>query len=712
MELHSDLFGIENIYGKTNQLHVMNLGMGANLNSWAGNDSASRAQMFTSHLAQVPVIANPSIRRTLTGTEREYGHYTFKQRITEEGLFYRILDKYPLHQFRTNPQKLAVYRATGHGHNTAYYGVVDISTYNIRHQYFGFMFKPKGNNLNHVRENEPAVEGMVISQSPSIDEQGNHRMGVSSNMLYMSLHTTIEDGVFARRKWLERFKSTGIEGRTAITGDRCYLINLYGDDVHYRGHAELGGKIAEHGIAMAVRDFDPLLAVVEMTPEALRKPDFVFDKLIYGKPGAEIIDITVYHDHNLDRVNNEEKTPIGIDQQSKRYYEALHSQQMKLISLYEELKRKHGDSLVLEPNFHRMITWAYAFTNHSSVQQPQGSRVNLTYRRAPVGDFRTDLVFKYDIMPSVGSKVTTMHGGKGVVVRIGEDHEMPQWEDGTIADLVMDNDSNIKRMNLGGVFEQATNAFSRQITKQVRAVMADATLIQAQRYEQAYSILQEYYSLASPLMHEFMNRTMTDPQRRVGHVDAVVKDGIYLWLPPNTEDIGAVLIDRLERRYGLEMHPVRYLDSRGEYVWTKQKMLIAETYIIMLEKNGFDWSSVASPKRQHYGILARMTNMDKHSTPGRENAVRSTGEAEIRLLLALLPDYIVADILDRPNNPAAHKAEVRAIIGAANPAQIEMAVDRRKIPLGGNRAIQFIRHVMWCCGIALSRMKSKIGGKR
>lgn len=295
-----------------------------------------------------------------------------------------------------------------------------------------------------------------------------------------------------------------------------------------------------------------------------------------------------------------------------------------------------------------------------------------------------------------------------MIVEIREPEDMPRWPDGTAADLVMDNDSNIKRMNLGGLFEQATNAFGEQITQSIRTLVAS----EADRgvaYQKAYDVLLEYYSIASPLMYQYVQRKLVTPQHRNNHVDAVLKDGIYLWLPPHTPDIGAELISRLHKRYGLRRYPVTYKNSVGGFSTTKQSVLIGETYIVMLEKNGMGWSSVASPKRQHFGILARMTNADKHSAPGRENAVRITGEAEIRLMLALLPDYVVADLLDRPNNPSAHKQEVRSILQAENPAQIERAVDRNKIPLGGNRAIQFIRHVMWCCGVALKRA---IGGTK
>lgn len=306
-------------------------------------------------------------------------------------------------------------------------------------------------------------------------------------------------------------------------------------------------------------------------------------------------------------------------------------------------------------------------------------------------------------------------------MQVRKPEDMPRWPDGTTADLVMDNDSNIKRMNLGGPFEQATNAFGAQLTRRVREILGvqgvvatagvGGSLNNQTLVDQAYDELMEFYGIVSPLMAEFMRREISDnPTLRKGHVTAVCNDGIYLWLPPHTPGIGSDIIDQLDQRYGLEMHPVTYRDSNGNMTTTKQKMLIGETYIIMLEKNGFDWSSVASPKRQHFGILARMTNMDKHSTPGRENAVRITGEAEIRLLLALIPDYVVADILDRPNNPAAHKAEVRSILEAKNPAQVELAVDRRKVPLGGNRAIQFIRHIMWCCGIKLTTVGKRAKG--
>jgi len=64
-----------------NELDIELVGAPTNLNPWVAVNSASRQQMQASHLKQRLVTEGVTVRRNLTGTEREFGKYTFNQRI-------------------------------------------------------------------------------------------------------------------------------------------------------------------------------------------------------------------------------------------------------------------------------------------------------------------------------------------------------------------------------------------------------------------------------------------------------------------------------------------------------------------------------------------------------------------------------------------------------------------------------------------------------
>lgn len=716
-------FDVTTSINSSNQLHMDNLGVSSNANSFISTVSSSRTQMYTSHIAQQPVLLRSEPMRILSGTEREYGKYTFMVKMPERGEVRFILDKYPVHgegkRFKRNPEQWVIYQARCNEPkylDSAYYGVVEINDYCSHHQHFGFMYdaRPALHALS-VGSTIPAGEKLCVS--PNLKPDGNYHTTVQANVIFVSHHSVIEDGMCARDEFLPNLTATGIESRAESSGSKRYPINLHGNSTIYKGHPDLGEMIPDHGILFAMREYDPILAVVEMTPEALRKPDYVFDKLVYGRPGATIIDVNVMHDHNLSRP----LTPVGIEAQANYYYEQTQARYTKLMRIYDGLTKQHGNRLHLQPALHRLVVEAHAYLRYTGYGD--GGKVNLTYRRNPLDEWRTEITFSYPIRATIGSKVTDRYGGKGIITSIKKTKDMFRDQDGNVADLARDNDSVIKRMNIGGPYEHAYTAFMRQMTIDIQCIMDDKAFavynhrLTAEvtamcsvpgrsiddRYKAAWDRVFEFYNIISPYMGGFLGEVGLTGLDIQTHINSIVQKGIYIWLPSHTPDIGANAILALRNRYGLRMSVINYTDEEGNAITTVDEMLISEMSIMLLEKNGTDWASVASPKRQHFGILSRLTDMDKYSTPGRENAVRITGEAEIRLLLALLSSMTVADILDRPNNPTAHKEEVRSILHSETPFNIDLALDRKKIPVGGNRAIQFIKHLMRCCGIEMKR---------
>ena len=77
---------------------------------------------------------------------------------------------------------------------------------------------------------------------------------------------------------------------------------------------------------------------------------------------------------------------------------------------------------------------------------------------------------------------------------------MPIDAQGNRADVIMDGDSTIKRMNIGRMYEQHVNATSRHVTNVVRDIIHnDRSPV---GYEQAWQYLLGYYGIVSPKFHD------------------------------------------------------------------------------------------------------------------------------------------------------------------------------------------------------------------
>lgn len=271
---------------------------------------------------------------------------------------------------------------------------------------------------------------------------------------------------------------------------------------------------------------------------------------------------------------------------------------------------------------------------------------------------------------------------------------MPIDRWGKRADIIMDGDSTIKRMNVGRVYEQYCNAVGHLMHLDLKAKM-DAGVPESE----IWGFLTRYYHTASPMMGELVDETLTPfPEKRAKHLASVYKEGVYLWLPANSPTIGDQQIEDLRTAYPIPKAPVTYIGSLGTPVTTVDDILIGSMYIILLEKTGSDWAAVSSAKRQHFGLLAKLTNADKYSLPWREQPVRFLGESEVRLLVAIVGSEITADLLEIPNSPAASKAIVRKLLSAVKPTDVDTIINRKEVPRGISRSVMFVKHILACAG--------------
>lgn len=690
------------------------------LNPWDGHDSAGRKQMMSSHLGQRLTISGATERRNQTGMENEFGKYTMAIRMPATGQIIKVIDRYRktygLDSIEVNPETIAIYEDLDAG----CFDIMKIEKFCSQHQYFGFqyIFRPV---IHDIRKEAYIKKDTVIADSPAIDPKtGAYKLGIELNMVLLSIPGVSEDGIIISRDVLPKLSFKTYETRVIEFGSRMFPTNLYGVDGKFKAYPDIGEMIKSdgqgRGILINLRTYDKNLAVVEQSTKALQQIDFTYDKPVYVGEGGRVVDIKIHHDNAV----NPSPTPFGMETQSKRYDNARRHFYKEILDEYDRLKYDHkrnNRELKLSPRFHQLVVEAI-----SVVGKDDGQKVFKLYRQAPLDDFRIEFTVEYDMIPTDGFKLTDFHGGKGVICEIWEPWQMPVDAEGNRADMIMDPNSRISRMNLGGPLEMFINGSSRDTSKFVREMMRygnpdDNALMMQNRgigrvmegwskdlstrsdieVMNAWNFLMGYYGMTSPKMLEMFNggRYKKTPRE---HVEHICKEGVYLYLPPDNPAEAEVMVEQVNTYYPSCYGPVSYVGRSGRHVVTKNPARIATCYIMLLEKIGDDWTAVSSGKTQHYGVLAQVTNSDKYTQPTRQQAIRALGEAEVRIYTSYVGTRVTAEQMDRNNNPKTHEHICYELMRAEKPTDIYCAVDRNVIPFGGAKPQQLVKHIGECAG--------------
>lgn len=683
-------------HSQPNQIYRKLMGI-SSLNPYAGHDSSSRGQMFCSHLGQALVISGSTERRIQTGMEREFGKYTFSIKMPTDAEIIRAIDRYPetmdAQYIRENPQTVVLYEDV----HTKEIGVIDLVRYCSYHQHFGFPYKAT-KHMSSIRRGTAIPKGTVLLDSPSVNENGGYQYGRECNVAFMTHPAVSEDGILISRDVLDKFKIKTYETRVVEFGSDFYPLNLYGTPENFKAFPDIGDVIRSDGLLMALRKYDDSLAPIEQNIYDLMEVDFTFDKTVYGAgPGGKIIDIRVHHDNQ----NYNPPTPVGMEVQAAKYDHARRIFYSEILGEYNRLKRERGENLRLTPQLHRLIVEAISVVGESE------QRILKMNGKNPLDDWRLEFVIEYEITPTIGFKFTDGHGGKGVNCKICEPHEMPVDADGNRADIVMDPNATISRMNLGRLFEQYTNGASRDVVKRIaqRLPLEKVDVAPDELINEMFDYLVSYYAAVSAKMASWFHKDLYRGTRR-NHLKQVLKNGIYIYHPPEAEEEQVDVIEKLEANFPQTYGPVTYVGNSGRTITTKQPVRIASTYIMLLEKTADDWTAVSSGMLQHFGVLAPIPKSFRHARPSRTQAIRAMGETESRIYASYVGPAITADIMDRNNSVTAHEAIVQSILEAPQPTNIDLAVDRKKVPLGNSRPLQIVRHVGSCAGWTFTYRKS------
>ena len=288
---------------------------------------------------------------------------------------------------------------------------------------------------------------------------------------------------------------------------------------------------------------------------------------------------------------------------------------------------------------------------------------------------------------------------------------MPMDAGGNRADIVMDPYSTLGRMNLGRLHEMYMGASARETATAMRNMLGlsviDKRLIKQTvlntysgnlpLFNNVYTYLMGFYKITNPMQYDHFTTKLSEDDR-IEHITNVLIDGIYLYIPPDNKPECMDIVRSLEQHYPPIYGPVAYRGYSGETVTTHEPVRVAPLYMLLLEKIGDDWASVSSAKLQHFGILSPMTRSEKYAYPFRNSPVRTISETEGRIFVSYCGRETAAEMMDRNNSPATHRAAVLQLLEAPKPTNIYSLVDRNVIPFGNTKPLQIFRHTSMCAG--------------
>lgn len=387
-----------------NQLQPQSIGIAA-LNPTLMHDSSSRLQMMCSHIGQSLVVMGSTVRRMQTGVEREYGKYTHNIKMPCNAIVIKTIQKFPptydTSGQNENPLTIVVYENTDHPLREV--GILEIPTYHSLHQYFGFkyVFKPI---MSRLVPGATIQKGTVIADSPSVTENGDYRYGLEAQMALMSIPAVIEDGAVVSESFRKRLTTKAFGSRVGSWGKNRFPLNLYGDERNYKPFPDIGQYIRPDGLLFALRPYDEMLAVVNMTPDALREPD-LFDRKTYAAPLAKVIDVVVHKG-----THNKTTLPIGMETQTNHYYRRSLMFYDTVIDTYNKLRQKRRESLYISPEFERLMEESLAMTDENTKE-----KITKTYNRNPIDEWQVEVFYEYELVPTIGYKITDLHGGSNNV---------------------------------------------------------------------------------------------------------------------------------------------------------------------------------------------------------------------------------------------------------------------------------------------------------
>lgn len=679
-------------------------------NSYVTGNSPSRNTMMSSHVSQHLVTANLDIPYTLSGTEVEYSKYTTSDRIPWDARVVQVIDRYPkgmtAGSLSFNPEKIVVIC----NDETGEYDCVSVPYHKSFHQYFGYKndlsdkldFLPAGSRLGKdtVLGDTPANLGRFYSCTTNL------------NCMLASADVVAEDSVLISEEAAELLKYRVYEKRSASVGSRKFPLNMNSpDSEEYKAFYEIGEYTDTDGAIIRLRSYVEGLAPAMMSRKAVCTPDHIFDETVYARQGhrGRIVDIRVIG--NAESISS---LPPKMAAQFEKYRKAYMLFCEELLACERRIFREAAQKFNTERpffsgRFNQLLVEARAVTD-KGLSRTGSDALQAVMNKKPMDEYFIEFTIEYELLPTIGSKSTSINGDKGVTTSIIPRSRMPRDADGNIADMVTGPDSLVARTNYARSYLMQNGAHAREITKrlhQITGLGKDATVEEVEyldpaKFDEAWDLVVKAHDCVNPLAAKLIDE-LPRADKTLHLAECLESDFRFI------RDVGC---SKPAPHAAIDLHnlapfcfgPVTHqLIEEGVDVVTKESFLIAPLPIMLLDKTAENTLTVGTAALGPFGVPIKSNQSDRYSKPWKDSAPRTLGDTETRAYTAHTKDPEMAvDMMDRATNPDVQLEIARQLVNSETPGGIADIVDRRKFPYGNTRPIGISTNFFSAYGIRLA----------
>ncbi len=693
------------------------------LNSGAEKDSASRADMFSSNLAQILPIAKPDFPLMYTGWEYHLGKYRIDPSERDQDVvILAVIPRYQVmsgdNQIKRNPSVTVIYKGMDDG---------KIGYFTMANYYKGaneFGHRVDFINQSLLQKGSFLSKDVKLTTDASVEGHMT-KLGINANVAYMTLNTTIEDAMVVSRSAADKLTSLHVQRHGFEVKPNQHPLNLYGDNNFFKFFPDIGEYVNGDGILCAFRSIKPEASLIDAMPRTMRQPSMMHDFIVNAPPGAEIIDIEVYLGAPTSEVswsafNQIEKYLIN----TKNYWKQIYD------TYTQHVRGSNG----LTHAFNTLVTTSIARLSNMGVRIPGVNtkrRVDLLTKNDNRIDFLyMEITFAMPRLVREAHKITDRHGAKGVICAVVPDDEMPVDDFGIRADLVVDPISPVKRMNEAQPFESSiarVNEFVKQATDEERINRVGEFVRRkiASVYKEpknknpgknstdnalAWKIYTDYLRDVSPYYLESVEMEVTTPSQIDDHLHELVHQpyGIHIHMLPFSKHVRKDdFVTKLYEKWQIPVSPVTFTtyDEQGNKIKarTEHPVEIGNKQIFVLSKVPTIISSGIAITNQNGIPIRPSSHQAKMSSPISTNPIRFVGEDEDRVLaLDVAMKAVVRAFTLMSNSPFGTRVMLTTILTSVEPMKIQrMPIsDEDLIKTSGPMAL--MRHVASVTGVHLA----------
>jgi len=653
------------------------------LNQFSGHNSSSRSVMTMNQLSQVLAIQNPEPRLILSGYETEMARAnSFKS--LEDSIVLDILEVYSPFTNNSSDEPDLV--------DVIFYDkvkdVVDllrIKQYDKYDKKFGFEHRFL-DSLANLREGDDIVGSRQLTRTNSEVSEGEYGFGVHLAVMPITEAGVSEDAIIISESAAKKLKYYTYETIRFDIGGKSIPLNIHGDDTYYKCIPDIGDHIGDSGVIVAIRELDDDFFGALFSFEELKDYDPLFDKVYSAKhKDGIVVDVNVIHTPKNAKYTMYEGTYSQLDayaQTQSAHRERLIEKSNKWIDQY---RTKAGDEL------HPILINSMRIAS---------DKTNNLYKQDEMAEYTVEITIRYDNVPTLKHKLTTMHGGKGIISGVRPDNEMPLDSNGIRTEMLTNPNGTIHRMNLGGKYEGYLTTAVYMVNAKIKEMASRIDIRKS--FDEVYNYVLPFLKIFGNEQYELI--ASLDANQRLSFVSHICAPGNNLQVLLAIDNIktNPEIAEEIRRSPYAPNSDHFFINDNGTMTPSISKGMCELMYIFILNKTGETGLSVASAKLNHFGLPTAPNTELKQRMSYNGAPTKILSETETRLILSTAGVETLAELRDRNLNHDSHYKIYESILSAEKPTNIDQVIDRTKTPFTGDVPSQIFKTVTNAMGIDIS----------